>query len=232
MLCERSKEKEKTINFKRYVRKNLYKNFCRQDNCNLTINEITNLCGNKNHRPYSIITYNYDDLLENSLKLHNPPIPFKSIHQGGIPIDDFLPIYHVHGFIPQKGNISKEMVLLENEYHLLYADDSDWRNRNQTTAITEFNCLFIGNSLTDPNLRRLLYKAINKANSEKKNHYLIELIPKDVELNDEKLIREYKAMKQSDANSFGIKILWANDKSEIPLKLKMIREISTVNGVL
>ena len=81
-------------------------------------------------------------------------------------------MYHVHGYLPSNFlEESKEpnLIFTEEDYHRVYRDSYSWSNLAQLSALRENTCLFIGCSLTDPNLRRLLDVAAR--NGENPRHY-------------------------------------------------------------
>lgn len=125
-------------------------------NNSLLIRNIGNAI--KTKRINQIITYNYDDLIENELDLSG--INFTSISKSERLIGDSLPIYHVHGYIPiirknRKYN-PNDVRLSEDSYHEIYKDSYHWSNVIQLYALNNSTCFFIGLSMKDPNLRRLL----------------------------------------------------------------------------
>jgi hypothetical protein len=73
---------------------------------------------------------------------------------------DEVLIFHPHGFLPRgtySRDFSKEPIILsEDDYHELYAAPYSWPNVIQLNMLISFNVLFVGCSLKDPNLRRLL----------------------------------------------------------------------------
>lgn len=72
------------------------------------IESITNLCIPKRSgaKVKSIITYNFDDLIEESLS--KVKLEYKTIYRDEEQHDsDELPIYHVHGFIPGRESFDK-----------------------------------------------------------------------------------------------------------------------------
>lgn len=105
-----------------------------------------------------VITYNFDDILEQNLLKKGlvDSVDFTSISKDAeIRGHNTLPIYHVHGIIPQNGP-TDTVVFSEEEYHNVYANFYHWSNVEQLHALTRMHCFFVGLSMTDPNLRRLL----------------------------------------------------------------------------
>jgi hypothetical protein len=124
----------------------------------------------------SIITYNYDDVLERYLDNIGIEIPYDPIYEVGMrPASDRLPIYHVHGYLPGTGDLptSPRIVLSEDVYHEQYTDIYSWSNIVQINKFTEKTCLFVGVSLSDPNLRRLLDISMRQKGQAGGFHYLV-----------------------------------------------------------
>lgn len=140
------------------------------------INSITNICMPRQNgaRIRSVVTYNFDDLLEKNLSQKS--IKHHSIYTDNEnPSSDELPIYHAHGFLPEDRlsytSLDKTtLVFSEEGYHHIYSDPYHWSNLIQLYNLKENNCLMIGLSMTDPNLRRLL--DISAKNSELNRHYV------------------------------------------------------------
>ena len=129
-----------------------------------SIEEIVRLGSFYRYEKYldSIITYNYDDVLESFFE-ERPGTPYKSIFHSEIEFKDQLPIYHVHGFLPRKDDLTvKNKIILseEKKYHDLYDSIDSWNNKIQLEKFENNICLLIGLSLNDPNLRRLLDTAV------------------------------------------------------------------------
>lgn len=220
------------------------------------VDEIVKLCIAAGRSPNidSIITYNYDNILEESLEKLDLGIPFTPIFHAGVkPRTNTLPIYHVHGYLPPDGRITRKnkLVLSEELYHEQYGDFYHWSNLVQISKFSEKKCLFIGSSFTDPNLRRLLDVANKMRGENTTAHYIFKkkYNEKDVKNSLSKLLVEsadsftdvdiqsieddgmalelIKLMEKhesSDARSFGVGIIWINRWDEIPKILKEIRE--------
>lgn len=105
-----------------------------------------------------VITYNYDRFFEEALTAahcEHETVPRKQRARG-----DGLPVYHPHGIVGRDPSSSDDWVILaEDEYHREYAAPHSWSNIVQLNAFSQSRCIFVGLSMTDPNLRRLLAAA-------------------------------------------------------------------------
>jgi SIR2-like protein len=127
---------------------------------NPTLNAITELCSPLNGAGIkSVITYNYDSLLEQALDQTR----YQPIWKAGrsSPTGE-LPIYHVHGYVPfegherNSGSCPSEIVLTEDQYNRVASDPYSWSNLVQIHCMSSTVGLMIGLSLSDRNMRRLL----------------------------------------------------------------------------
>ncbi len=163
----------------------------------------------------SIITFNFDELIEQALSSNG--IEYCSIwHEGQIHGSEELPIYHVHGFLPNKTELeSPNLVFSEEAYHSQFIDPYSWANLTQLNTYASNICLFIGLSLSDPNLRRLL--DISYQRNKKRKHYII------MKKTNESSVSEIATMLfEQDAASLGLNVIWCSNYSEIPGLLKSI----------
>jgi SIR2-like domain len=188
------------------------------------------------HNLVSVMTFNYDDLLERAL-LHEG-YPNTSVWRAS----DFgaiegLPVYHPHGFLPYKLDPSEEYwtVLSEKDYHTQYADAFHWSNIAISRALLETTCLFVSTSLTDPNLRRLL-DFQHRANSAKR-HFLIwsQPLPGAYTGTDALVREEYQKIFTRSYEEFGISPVWyferadrgeQHRRSDVPELLAYIKRVS------
>jgi hypothetical protein len=170
----------------------------------------------------SIVTFNFDALVEENLELAN--IKYKAIHKEGIRHNfNELPIYHVHGYLPRKGklDIETEIVFSEDTYHTQFIDPYSWSNLIQLNKLNQNTCLFIGLSMTDPNLRRLLDVAVRKDPSKKLNHYMIKKTP-DLKKENPNIEDLLMFLEEQDANDLGLNVLWVDNFGEVPSILKSL----------
>lgn len=192
-------------------------------NTNL-LNAIVNICAPKrNHIGVrSVVTYNFDNILERKLKQKG--IDYNVVYREA-DISDYesLNVYHVHGYLPNNlEELDEEMNLIfsEEDYHRVYRDSYCWSNITQLNAFRDNTCLFIGCSLNDPNLRRLLDVAAR--NGESARHFAIlkrdqiNLGKNEVEKN---LLDVYENIdlniRESYYRSIGLNIIWVDSFEEI-----------------
>jgi hypothetical protein len=250
-----SRESNIKNNFEIEVRNALYETFKANHNSKI-MSEIIKLCIAPGNSPNldCLISYNYDDLIETKLRESGTGVQFQSIFgKGWNPDIKSLPIYHVHGFLPQEGKIDENNIITMGEfiYHEQYNAIYSWNNIVQINKFRDKTCLFIGSSLSDPNIRRLL----DIANTQKNNnrfHYIVKikpnrneiiqalklLISNDHEIFDEKsmakisfdetidfLIKIHDRFEERDSESLGVKTVWIdNFEEDISEILKNIRE--------
>ena len=117
------------------------------------------------HPGVEVITYNYDTNLEYLLKKRK--ILYASVYDenGFINKESQVTIFHVHGLLPfdkyKEQKYIDSLVFNESEYFYLYNNPYSWNISKQMHDFTFKTCLFIGLSLTDPNMKRLLEVSIN-----------------------------------------------------------------------
>ncbi len=179
----------------------------------------------------SVVTYNFDDLIENQLKKQS--IQYYSIFSDTDILDpDELPIFHVHGFLPENPNeyefLEKStLVFSEEGYHQIYSESYHWSNLVQLSQLRDNHCLMVGLSMSDPNLRRLL--EISSRNTEKPRHFAFmkRLEVKDFvyeqnekvisnESNANKFLNNHHNLNEEIMRELGISIIWYSSYEEIP----------------
>lgn len=241
---------EKKISFEEAVRKVLYETI-EIERQSYLMDEIVNFCVAPGKSPNldSIISYNFDDILEQRLSKVGVQVPHKPIFGIGMNPDGQLPIYHVHGYLQQKGKLTEQNQITfgESIYHKQYIDIYSWNNIVQINKFRDSNCVFIGSSLTDPNIRRLLDIAKKQKGEKEENHFIFKmrhkkesvkirlrnLLKENQKLLNEKtldfddtvkfLINIIERFEESDTSSFGVRTIWIDEWSEIPEILKIVR---------
>jgi|GEM_PF-456700 hypothetical protein len=202
-----------------------------------------------------VITYNFDDLLEQNLVKLNlkDSVDFTAISKDAeIKGHNTLPIYHVHGIIPKEGPVDT-VVFSEEEYHKRYSTAYHWSNVEQLHALTRTHCFFVGLSMTDPNLRRLLDTAKEMNNSNGINHYAF-LQRKNLEnycvsdvnntckyvhvsgsLIDKDKQKEIYDLNYSVIDSIfmdlGVNVIWYEDHNELPRLVAEVFGVTQYEGM-
>ncbi|GAB7211930.1 SIR2 family protein [Dickeya oryzae] len=226
------------------VTKNLYK--LRDSNFPIAselIKSIASMClpRRTGAKVKSVITYNFDDLLEKQLSSNS--ILHRCIYTNNESYDpDELPVYHVHGFLPENrkfydGLDKSTLVFSEEGYHHIYSDSYHWSNLVQLNSFRENNCLMVGLSMTDPNLRRLL--DISSKNIERSKHFTFmkrisssefcyeENVGKKLKIIEntesaEKFLERHHTLNEELMKELGVTIIWYEKYDDIP---KFIREV-------
>jgi hypothetical protein len=188
-----------------------------------------------------VVTYNFDDLLE--YHLDDIGVPFQSIWTDrGTVSESELPIFHVHGFLP-RGTISEDesdpglLVFSEEGYHRLLNDPYFWANVVQLNYLRERTCIFVGLSLTDPNLRRIL-EVVTPATIKLARHYILlqrlsnqrfaDLANKNgmkIDLaHGARVLQVHHELQQDSLLKLGLNIIWYEEHEEVPRILEAIRK--------
>lgn len=240
-----SKSDSETKEFIDAVTKNLYK--LRDPKLSVDselIKSIASMClpRRTGAKVKSVITYNFDDLLERQLS--NNSILYRCIYTNNEIYDpDELPVYHVHGFLPEDrkpyDDLDKStLVFSEEGYHHIYSDSYHWSNLVQLNSFRENSCLMVGLSMTDPNLRRLL--DISSKNIERSKHFTFmkRISPNEFcyekktegqlkvieNINSvEKFLKRHHTLNEELMKELGVTIIWYETYDDIP---KFIREVT------
>lgn len=171
----------------------------------------------------SIITFNFDALIEESLSAAN--VKSRAIYTEAIKHDpNELPDYHVHGYLPRTGKIpsDNDIVFSEDAYHGQFIDPFSWSNLIQLNKLTHNTCLFVGISLTDPNMRRLLDVAWRKNPDKSVTHYILKKVPRFGSA-DDVLDDLARLLEEQDANALGINVIWVDSYDQIPTIIRSLR---------
>lgn len=186
-------------------------------------------------RVRSVVNYNFDDLLEKQLA--KAGISHRSVYTETEVYDpDELPVYHVHGFLPENRSSynlleKSTLVFSEEGYHHIYTNAYHWSNLVQLNCLRENNCLMIGLSMTDPNLRRLM--DISARSLEQNKHFAF---MKRLAIDDfcydvtgtekkaaiknfegaKKFLNTHHALNEDLMMELGVTVIWYEKYDEIP----------------
>lgn len=202
------------------------------DTSNL-IEAIRELCRPQRARQslHSIVTFNFDDLIEVELERHS--IANSSIYrEGQRALPHELPVYHVHGYLPRSPSEADEhdLVFSEDAYHSQFLDPFSWSNLTQLSHLGNQTCLFVGLSMTDPNLRRLLDVSARKNPDSEQRHFVVRRRHTVAECGppaSEQVIDMANILEEGDSNNLGLNVVWVNSFDEVP---DLIRSIAEAEG--
>ena len=149
---------EKT--FPEVVRDSLYST-CRREEppSGASLPEVADLIQRsegQGRRIQAVISFNFDDLLELELQ-RRTNIDVAPVYDQGRLEGGKLPVVHVHGYLPKEGDVPKtKIVFTEDEYHQLTFSSFHWSVADIVAYLRQYSVLFVGLSMSDPNLRRLV----------------------------------------------------------------------------
>ena len=165
----------------------------------------------------SIITYNYDDYIERSLR--EKGVECESVYRG-IRAGRKFPVYHVHGFISsslgQKSSPRGEIILTEKKYHEVFNKAYSWINVEQYHALSRNTCIFIGTSMTDPNVRRLMDAVLAESSGDS----IYVLMSKETSKVPLSIEKQY--VFTSTMWNLGAQVIWCDKHVDVPHLLKTI----------
>lgn len=111
-----------------------------------------------------LVTTNYDLLLEQALAFEDERLVAAGLGDahtivplagdGDAEAGEVL-VRHVHGIVPPTGPITDDVVLSDLDYHLMQ-NPGQWQERYFKDRLETSSCIFVGTSLSDPNLLRYL----------------------------------------------------------------------------
>jgi len=216
--------------FPDYVRRALYENY-KTTTSSALVKEIGGLCVPERARQglVAVVNYNFDEILEQELERRSVSY-LVVISEDDTPSPNELPIYHPHGFLPFKEKLTSKhrnsLVLSEEAYHSQFIDPYSWTNITQLNLLRNNVCLFVGLSMTDPNLRRLL--EISQKKRPGLRHYVIlkdHWIPSRKDMNiTQKIANVFRGLEEASFAKLGVSVIWVDEYDEIPGILRSIRK--------
>jgi SIR2-like domain len=110
-------------------------------------------------RDMSVGTFNYDELIESALRSRTTTSwsTVRSYIQGRVPPRGTVAVTHLHGLLGRedKGRV----ILTEADYQIMQNSTSCWQEQWFVERLRASTCLFVGASMSDPNLIRYLHRA-------------------------------------------------------------------------
>lgn len=115
----------------------------------------------QNPKVTAIISYNYDEILSKFItKGGRQTVNIFGSTSDMPEFDNKLPVYYIHGFVPLHQRIpeseNSSVVLSQDEYFNYMTNSHSWQTVYQLNYLMSIPCLFIGCSMKDINMLRLL----------------------------------------------------------------------------
>lgn len=218
---------------------------------NPTLHAIAALCAvrnpdsstySANPNIHAIVNFNLDGLLQAYVFARYQKRLLRTVERASAgSIDGKISTYHMHGFLrfdKHGDDLSKNapdaVVLTEQDYFDFFNQPTSLFNYTFLYLLREYPCLFIGLSMRDDNIRRLLHysreekfkalQAEGERNSAKIAH---KLTPHFAVLKKKQQQAINKAIEQT-LHALGVQTLWIDDFSEIPPRLGELYGIESV----
>ena len=175
-----------------------------------------------------ICCFNYDDILDRAFAERDRT--YVALFQDNrIPLEAPQTIvFYPHGFIPDPNRHSFSatdgIVLSEDDYFALYSSPYAWANMVQLTLLLNYTALFIGCSLLDPNVRRLLNIVANKRPDH--SHYAFFRDPhyrEDAEWYQHNYAMAFREVQERLLRGLGVQPVWVHEYKEIAPALSRLR---------
>jgi hypothetical protein len=153
----------------------------------------------------NICTFNFDDLLEEAFQIDGLEPDIATPNEAFTSRERGIRIFHPHGFLSrfhEAGDIeTAKIVFSEDDYNALYSDPYSWANIAQLTLLCGFSVLFIGLSMQDPNLRRLI--DVSRARGFNQQHFAVFKDPRRG-ADEEKRAGKLRELIELDLRSLGV----------------------------
>ena len=166
----------------------------------------------------NIINYNYDDTFYHSLKSNG--LKYNNCYEN-CKMKGENHIFYPHGYIPMKGGVVTEIVLCEDDYQNQIYKQNLWANNIQTALLSSDTIIFVGLSLNDSNIRRII-NMCSKASS--KMHYAF--LPSS---GQSQALIMYDNLFDADLYRLGIRVIRyspTNNHELLPILIKYLCEIN------
>jgi hypothetical protein len=196
----------------------------------------------------AIVNLNYDNLIEQWMS--DQGVRCDTLLSGQEPgRDASLPCYHVHGVLPfhriselrvgdglnreQKAaewarlqTIIGNFVFSEDEYHTEYSDPYRWSNMTMINQLGRCHGLFVGLSLQDPNLRRLI-DVTHRQYRDIRNYAILTRKPPRSESSPPRSVLPdlFERVETESFEDLGVHVIWTDTYNEVPDRIFEICDI-------
>jgi hypothetical protein len=179
----------------------------------------------------AIVNYNYDDLLDERLREQH--VRCKTVLSGRERVSSgTLPCYHVHGvissrkYVLERSSLKAEgnFVFSEDEYHAEYSDPYRWSNMTQISLLGRHIGLFVGLSMEDPNIRRLI-DVTHRQYPDNRNYAILtrkRSLHRSADNNAAVLRNLFEEVESKSFDRIGVKVIWVDEHAEIASILERV----------
>ncbi|NWG33349.1 MAG: SIR2 family protein [Chloroflexi bacterium] len=149
-----------------------------------------------NRKVGAILTTNYDNLVEGSFNSkYGKHLLHPVAREGAREVfrdRRIIPVYHMHGYVshvddPKSPDLVKasDLVLTEKDYYQTFYNLLGFGNMAAASFFRQFHSIFVGCSMTDRNVRRILYHLRRErlASSQPRRHFAI--LPRSIPERDD-----------------------------------------------
>ncbi len=143
--------------------------------------------------------------------------------------NNIFPIYHVHGYIPSPNEIQLEdnsIVLSMDEFYDNLRNVYCWQTDTQMHFLSHYTCIFIGSSMSDLTIQRMLYNVQQHGNNDQIYCFQAK---NDLDIPDDSEKHVYEVLckiKRDFFKSYGIAMIY-ND-SNYTAMYKQINELINI----
>jgi hypothetical protein len=207
---------------------------------NPTMRSVAALCARKasdtefvsNEMIRAVVNFNVDSVLRTYIRARYGSYLFRTIESPSkIGRVGRIPIYHMHGFLKfyrserQDDDDEVRCVFTEGEYYDFFNRPNSIFNYTFLYLLREFNCLFVGMSMTDENIRRLLHYSTSE--------YRQRALERGAASPDRIALRHFAILKRSGSakideltdvslRRLGTRVLWITDFAEVPQRIAYV----------
>jgi hypothetical protein len=186
----------------------------------------------------AIVNYNFDDLVDEVIRQRGTDCSTLG-GPGDRVRPEALPCYHVHGVVPLRAYVRAivrrrqhrllrgDFVFSEEEYHRQYSEPFRWSNLTQTSLLGTHDGLFLGLSMEDPNLRRLL-DGVHRQYPERRNYAVLKRtrpLAKARRNVKEVAINMLEDIESDAFADIGVHVVWVDEYDEITTLLRAVANV-------
>jgi hypothetical protein len=216
---------------------------------NTTLRAVASLCARRkredrtyapNPRVRAVVTFNLDGVLQAYVYARYEKRLLRTVERASAQaFTGRINVYHMHGFLrfdrwvndPAK-EAPDAVVLTEQDYFNFFGDPTSLFNYTFLYLLREWPCLFVGLSMRDENIRRLLHVSTTERVRGMKNAgWKRDRIDREA-LRHFAILRRSDASRSDDADRafeaslrpLGTSVLWIDDYAEIPSQFREMYE--------